>query len=430
MDSAAQNIADFLNGRYHLAPGQVFLQGSYPNGTAVEPVDGGGYDIDLVAVCARRGQTSDEALNELERHFLSDGRFARRVKHKKPCVRLEYAPDDVGRFHVDVVPARYSSTGQAPLEVPRRGEAWHDSAPAQFTQWCRDQGDGYARTVKSLKRWRDEQQSVRNAIKSIVLQVLVAQHLSRDNDDAARLTHTIESLTAALEPLSSPPVVCNPVLYREDLAARWTPTSFRDFVRELQEARTWIRQANAASDEVEAVEAWREVLGDDFPATPASERGLLLGNTDHERRLDYRDWRVHYLPEYSVSISATQERGKRGQSRRKYSPHGPPILAGHKVGFVADVQAPASVQVWWQVSNTGDHAAGAASLRGDFSKAKAKNEQPSKNPCEHWESTLYTGTHRVRAVLVRQNMVVAVSAWLQVNIYNPQRRPSATGWWR
>lgn len=42
----------------------------------------------------------------------------------------------------------------------------------------------------------------------------------------------------------------------------------------------------------------------------------------------------------------------------------------------------------------------------------------SNNPAEHWETTSYTGAHRVRALLVRQDTVVAVSNYVQVDIWS------------
>src|SRR5690349_4124207 len=57
MNSAARTVSDFLMRSYGISASNVFLQGSYANGTAVEPVPGGEYDVDLVAICAD-GQSS------------------------------------------------------------------------------------------------------------------------------------------------------------------------------------------------------------------------------------------------------------------------------------------------------------------------------------------------------------------------------------
>src|ERR1700722_8747616 len=96
MESASRTVGAFLVDKYGIPSGDVFLQGSYANGTAIEPVAGGEYDVDIVAVCVADNVSSDEALDGLEALFKSDGRFAARIKQKKPCVRLEYADDNVG----------------------------------------------------------------------------------------------------------------------------------------------------------------------------------------------------------------------------------------------------------------------------------------------------------------------------------------------
>src|ERR1700722_10393442 len=109
MNSAANAVSEFLVAKYGLPTANVFLQGSYANHTAIEPVNGGEYDIDIVAVCVGPDVSGDSALDQLEATFRSDGRYRDRVSRKMPCVRLEYANDDVGSFHVDVVPTRLLS---------------------------------------------------------------------------------------------------------------------------------------------------------------------------------------------------------------------------------------------------------------------------------------------------------------------------------
>src|SRR5580704_16606332 len=95
MESASRTVTSFLVDKYRIPQENVFLQGSYANGTAIEPVGGGEYDVDIVAVCVGPNISCNQALDQLEALFKSDGRFAGRVKRKKPCVRLEYAGDDV-----------------------------------------------------------------------------------------------------------------------------------------------------------------------------------------------------------------------------------------------------------------------------------------------------------------------------------------------
>lgn len=417
LNSAWKTIAEYLSGSYGIPLSSTFLQGSYANGTAIEPVEGGEYDLDLVCVCVKDEMTSNAALDELERILKSDGRFRDRVQAKKPCVRLIYAEDDVGRFHVDVVPVRMTGEGSPPLEAPRRDEGWHGTAPAEYVKWCRDQGPLFARTVMAMKRWRDEQQTVRQAIKSMVLQVLVAQSMPQLSDDSSRLAATFNVLHDYLANMDRPPRIPNPVLEEENLAGRWTTESFNSFRTELSEAVQWANTATQATDVVEAADAWREILGDDFPIIPPGDLGIRVSDYSHAQSPAERGWSEQLDPRYSVTISATRQRGERSTKRRPYRDNGPLLVGRNKLRFKARVVAPNHADVWWQVVNTGGHARDVNGLRGGIFRARDIDGNNSADPSENWESTSYTGTHLIRALLVRSDVVVAESDWFRVNIY-------------
>lgn len=278
IDSAARGLTDYLTKAYDLRPSRVFLQGSYPNQTAIAPADSanGEYDVDLVCICAAADASADAALDDLHRTLSQHGTYAPLLKRegsrKKPCVRLRYAGDEVGDFHVDIVPARASSSFdvQAPLEVPRRGEGWHDTAPAEYTQWCRDQGERFARTVMMLKRWREVHQPARQSIKSIVLQVLTADSLGGQASDGEALAATLRAIhsSLALSP-DQAPRVGNPVLRAENLAGSWQPQAYRNFRAELDEAVKLADRALQSHDEADSHNLWRKLLGDDFPPAPS-----------------------------------------------------------------------------------------------------------------------------------------------------------------
>jgi hypothetical protein len=382
-------------------------------------VEDGEYDLDIVSVCAGGGVTADQALDDLKRRFEADGRFRERIVAKKPCVRLEYAEDDVGKFHVDVVPVHPTAVTSPPLEAPRRGDGWHGTAPAEYTAWCRTQGDLYARTVKAAKRWRDEQQTVRQAIKSIVLQVLVAEHMPTFGSDASRLAETFRGMDAALSPLTGPPIVLNPVLPSENLAQRWASESFASFQKELKEASEWSQKAVTSTDVIETADAWRELLGDDFPTTSPMQLGFKLGSISHAKSPSDMGWTESLSPRYSISISAQLQRGARSQHRKALENDGALVFANSKLCFRANMTAPNHVDVWWQVANTGAHARSKSGLRGEIFKGRDLKKRPI-DQTENWEDTLFTGSHVIRALLVRGNAVVAKSDWLKVNIYSPR----------
>jgi hypothetical protein len=272
------------------------------------------------------------------------------------------------------------------------------------------------RTIKIMKRWRDEQQSVRGAIKSIVLQVLVSECMPRHvEDDQERLVDTFNRLYSRLSSLSGPPAVTNPVLPSENLARRWTQTSFDSFVRELKEAVEVSGRAMSSTDKLQAIDAWRELLGEDFPAMSEADLGLKVADFSHAQTFAERGWRVAYDPRYQVRVSAGIRRGRFGQVRA--IPEEQLVFAGSKLRFTAHVRAPNHIEVWWQVANTGGHARGNDALRGEIFKAKSPSGKPSPQPDVNWEDTAYTGVHLIRALLVRDGAVVASSEWRRVNIW-------------
>jgi hypothetical protein len=73
------------------------------------------------------------------------------------------------------------------------------------------------------------------------------------------------------------------------------------------------------------------------------------------------------------------------------------------------------------VANTGGHARAEAGLRGEIIKGRDTKGRPLADQTENWESTRYTGSHLVRALLVRNNQLVAEGEWFRVNIYAPGR---------
>jgi len=262
-------IAD-LQKHYDLTDEEVFLQGSYPNGTAVKPdPEGkkGEYDVDLVCVSASDGIEPEAAIEEMEDALDELGRGDRFDRdEERPCVRLIYADDPDGtHFHIDVVPARESSSGEAPLEIPRPGHGWHDSDPAEYTKWCEEKGDPFARTVQMLKRWRDHNQDARAAVKSIILQVLIHKNLDQDRDDGPRIAATLGNISDALETESGVPVIKNPVLESEDLGKRWDEDDFNNFKKLVKEAAGLAEGALNESDESSSTKGWQKLFGKDFP---------------------------------------------------------------------------------------------------------------------------------------------------------------------
>lgn len=278
MNSAEQTLSKLLRAHFGLRPEDTFLQGSYANGTAIKPpptATDGEYDVDLVVVSAGHADAPVEALNAMREALTAVGygeRIEEDPERSRPCIRLRYAPDDAGHFHVDVVPAR-RAVGDAPLEIPRPAErTWKESAPQEYTEWCAEQGEEFLRTVQQLKRWRDENQDARRAIKSIVLQVLISEHMPRGQVDAQRIATTLRSISNLIAQSSTPPLVRNPVLPSENLAASWPADAYRDFAKVVSAAATLAERALHEGSAGASRDLWRELLGSDFPDAGGGSR--------------------------------------------------------------------------------------------------------------------------------------------------------------
>lgn len=271
-------LHDHLTAAYGLPDTHVFIQGSYANDTAVRPADSNGeYDLDLVCLCAAPGADAEATIEGLTEVLRRDADLAARIEPNesgRPCVRLRYADDPQGfGFHVDIVPARGTDpTGV--VEVPMRGlEDWRASAPYPYTAWCLEQPEVFRRVVRFLKRWRDVHGD--GSVASITLQVLAAETLAATTgSDAEALLGTLRGVRerVAASPESAP-VIPNPVLPSEDLGDRWKDEDYGRFRVELDEAVALASAALAAADSERSHELWRELLGEDFPASSEDPGG-------------------------------------------------------------------------------------------------------------------------------------------------------------
>ena len=420
IESATNGLTSHLSQRMGVAEDAIFTQGSYANGTAVRPPESGAYDVDLIIQSADADSSAKGALDDLYDAISDHGRYTDRLEAKTPCVRVNYADDDIGSFHVDVVPVRESEASDAPLDAPRRNAGWHPTAPAEFTRWCGDRGDKFTRTVKALKRWRNEQQDIEKAIKSIVLQVLTSQHMpSWVDDDADRLTQTLESMYAALSSLTEVPAILTPALLSENLTARWSWSHFQDFRTNLSDATSAARAALDEPDFITSAQLWKELLGVEFPLPTAAESNLLLADQSHRQSIAAKSWTMKSA---NLSVFEVSARVYSWNRRRviQDSYEGGTLKAGWRIRFTANYQPADDVEIWWQVVNTGDHASIARGLRGGFNCATLPNGSASPDSRINWENTEYTGSHLIQAFAVdRLGRVVARSDPFRVNVRDP-----------
>lgn len=269
IERACERLEDHLVEHCDVPREAIFLQGSYANDTSIRPArPDGEYDLDVVAVIAGPEMTVDEAFTYLEETLERDGDYAERIeKDRAPCVRLRYASDEQGGFHVDIVAARPAN--DAPLEIPIRDVGWKPTNPKGYTDWCDSQPDQFRRTVRMLKRWRDEHEDDRRGVKSIVLQVLTGNFLPTTTDDAEALQGTLVALRSHLAGYAeTPPVVANPALPSENLTRTWPAEHYKMFRHHVSDAADLATRALQSGDIDESHVLWRQLLGESFPPPP------------------------------------------------------------------------------------------------------------------------------------------------------------------
>lgn len=430
-DSAIGSLTDFISDTYNIPKVDIFVQGSYANGTAVKPAPSlkdGEYDVDLVAMTADQGNSADGVFNDLENSLKSHGFYSSIIDDSSPtapCVRLRYADDEVGGFHVDLVPARMCMT--APIEIPMRDNTWRESAPKEYTQWCKDQGDDFARLVKIFKRWRDENQNVSKAVKSILLQVLTANNLVIDTEsDAISFTSTLIGIEDfLLEHEDTVPMINNPVLESENLSDRWELQDYVDFKECLMEAVGIAKQALDEQDNKHSSELWRQLFGESFPTDEdkvidIASAKIKLGPILHQEAPEDM-WQMDL--KYYVNVAAEYEgyfekiihfarkpynKTLKIPVRRKPFQLGTVLNKHLDLYYDISTNAPGPYDIYWQVVNTGKDVLSLKEARGDIDIEKISTP--------HKESSLYAGIHWIECFIVKNNVCVARSGQFFIEI--------------
>lgn len=238
------------------------MQGSLAMRTAVNPVDGGDYDVDdgiyleefedkpddEWPACA----TAHEWVKKSVENQTVDGPI-----DKNTCVRAVYKHG----YHVDI-PIYILKNGKAYLAHKRDG--WVNSDAKEFRDWlaerCKPNDGQLRRIIRYLKRWKDENDV---DLKGIELTLLAAENYTEApgrDDDALRYTvgDTIDSLDASFS--------CKkPVSPFDDLLEGSSDTKKANVLSALRKLHQALESAHDEDDEEEAAGTLREILGDDFP---------------------------------------------------------------------------------------------------------------------------------------------------------------------
>ena len=225
---------------------EIYPQGSIRLGTAVKPVEGNEFDVDLVCEMKALPALDQKTVKDLVGTRLSDNEnYRRMLKEKKRCWRLDYA----GQFHMDILPARPDlRKGNGCVLVPDRDfKEWKESNPKGYASWFEDRmvvirakmarmyaeiedlpDNGRLRTplqraVQILKRYRDVvfKNKQDNAPLSIIITTLAAKAYTNEADLFIALMEIIQGMPRQIQYINGQPAVLNPTNPAENFAEKW-----------------------------------------------------------------------------------------------------------------------------------------------------------------------------------------------------------------
>jgi hypothetical protein len=254
---------------------EVFGSGSLRRSTQLKPI----HDVDLVVVYAEGdhpgwgmpGDSAGEALDYTRERVnallgATNGtvdklvRLARWRNHAVKCFIDD--PDDPEAFTVDAMPALRQANGT--LLIPEAlSNKWVTADPEDLIRRVADhQADwAYFRPiVRILKDWRRSVE-VEGKIKSLLIEVLALECMPRSGSraEALRAFFTAAAVRVNL-PIEDLAGHCG--LIQPDL----DKVGLRTALEEASEIATRACDHAAAGDTDDALRAWQEIFGEDFPA--------------------------------------------------------------------------------------------------------------------------------------------------------------------
>lgn len=293
---------------------ECFNQGSYKMDTGVKPCDAD-YDIDVgVRFKLAKDDYSDPLTVKQWVYDAVDG-HTKRVEMRRSCVTVFYHEEGEAVYHVDLAVYSGAENNRDRKDYLARGKlnsagehrSWEESDPEGLCNCIANRHSGenarqFRRTIRSLKRWKDERFSKdgRAAPKGIALTVAAYwwfQPSSRvtdvfantvEYDDLTALRGLVRTMLANFQPVLnaeemrySPRLrVQLPVAPYTDLCARMTDGQMTDLKSRLEALLEAADKAQADVDPHTACNELQKHFGDDFPvpekSATAEKRGRAI----------------------------------------------------------------------------------------------------------------------------------------------------------
>jgi hypothetical protein len=433
---------------------EIYPQGSFRLGTVVRPVSPEcDYDIDLVChLDLKKESTTQKDLKDMVGKRLKENpEFAKILRPSRRCWNLDYRR----QFHMDVLPS-IANVEQLPdgiLLTDTELVRWQKSNPKEYANWFRKAMETQfvrkrmvlaealkaniedvpewrvktplQRAVQLLKRHRDVYFAgdYENRPISIIITTLAAHAYKNQDNVYDALAGLASDMPKYIECRDGKWWVENPVEPGENFADKWNekPARREAFVNWLARIRKDAEQEVVGRTLEEGVKRLEPQFGKSAVAKASSRFLSGFGSLAPSVAVATRP-----LPTVSSDVAHCQPPQWPVQTRHKVDIKGSlhTKQKGMRIGelarrriskklwlrFAVQTNTPAPYTVHWQVVKTGNEAAAAGQLRGEFYPSDENSGDV------HWESTLYSGVHWVEAFIVKNGDCVARSGKKYVNV--------------
>jgi hypothetical protein len=454
---------------------QIYPQGSFALGTVIKPLAEQDYDVDAICRLTFRETelTQEELKNKVGDRLKAHGTYANmldpREGHRR-CWRLQYS--DGSQFHLDITPTipddarRWIGVG-VPSPIAQHAISitdkktwdkagdWPKSNAAGYVLWFKDRmrivlnerlqnraleknakveeiKDYEVRTplqrvIQLLKRHRDirygedEDRPI-----SIIITTLAAKSYQNESNIEKALFNVVPGMRKEIEKRNGDWWIPNPVNPLENFADKW-----KESPRKAQLFFEWLDAVEQEHRQLLTPEGFKragEYLTEAYGSREASQvmskyaarnTGQLVkyGSAplilnESIRELTSFDVPQRQTPSWPVvPINKVNVSGKWRKSGNWLSLQSGYAIRGSDIRFEATTNVSPPYDVYWQVVNTGKAARDKNDLRGDIFKDK----EPTS--LIHDETARYRGRHWIECFIVKDNVCVARSGEVLVNIF-------------
>lgn len=280
------------------------------------------------------------------------------------------------------------------------------------------------RVIQLLKRHRDKRYNGdEDKPISIIITTLAAKAYNNEADLLEALFNILPRMRAGIEERSGRHWVANPVNPDENFADKWaeSPRKAKLFFEWLHAVEHEHQRLLTLEGFRSASEYLREAYGDrdaaqalvKFAKNKPTSMAVALNESTLSPlfRVAHRakpTWPV--VPQFRVAIQGAYETNG---SWTTFESDSRPLTKGLNLRFaVTNVFPDDDFKVYWQVVNTGPHAARDNDLRGDI-RASALY---GPDGLTHFEGTRYAGRHWILCYIVKDGVCIARSPEFVVNI--------------